>query len=186
MTTRARGALTPPGRCDPSARAVVQLSQGYPLKRLFMSLVADHDLIELLRLDVKMLSNLMTKIEDGYDPNVPCTSGGAHPRGTAAVQPLSGKAENAPRARARCRTVHNSLHAADVLQTFNGLLCTSSLLVRMTPIEKVCAPPTAHWRMALADAMPFTLRDARALSLLRCWRRPCTTSATWASTTRSW
>jgi len=51
----------------------MQLSQGYPLKRLFMSLVADHDLIELLRLDVKMLSNLMTKIEDCYDPNVPCT-----------------------------------------------------------------------------------------------------------------
>ena len=34
-------------------------------------------------------------------------------------------------------TVHNSLHAADVLQTFNGLLCSSPALLYLRPIEKV-------------------------------------------------
>jgi len=69
-----------------------QLSQGYPLKRLFMSLVADHDLIELLRLDVKMLSNLMTKIEDCYVPNVPCTYCFVHtPDGHATAPEMHGR-----------------------------------------------------------------------------------------------
>ena len=41
------------------------------------------------------------------------------------------------RARTGRLAVHNDVHAADVLQTFNGLLCSSSVLVRMTPVEKV-------------------------------------------------
>ena len=54
--------------------AHTQLSQGYPLKRLFLSLMVDHDLIDVLRLDVPCLVRLLTRVEDGYRRTVPCTA----------------------------------------------------------------------------------------------------------------
>ena len=54
----------------------MQLSLGSPLKRLFLSLMVDHDLIAVLRLDVRRLTHLLTNVEDAYNRSVPCAACG--------------------------------------------------------------------------------------------------------------